>query len=198
MPTVPWRLPAALAALRLGEPEEAHVLASEHLELARRWGTATEIGGALRVLARIDRKRRLDLLVEAISTLERSPARLELGRALVDQGEALRVARHREAAHEPLRRAAELAAHCGSRVLHTRAHDSLAALGDKPRTRMFSGQESLTASERRVAQLALEGRTNRDIAQELFITPKTVENHLGRVYIKLGITSRRQLSSALG
>ena len=62
---------------------------------------------------------------------------------------------------------------------------------------MFSGTQSLTASERRVAQLAGEGRSNRDIAQELFVSPKTIENHLGRVYVKLGITSRRQLAGVL-
>ncbi|MGI8721129.1 MAG: helix-turn-helix domain-containing protein, partial [Geodermatophilaceae bacterium] len=70
-------------------------------------------------------------------------------------------------------------------MLRQRALDGLASLGDRPRKLMFSGHESLTASERRVAQLALDGRTNRDIAQELFVTPKTVENQLGRAYIKL-------------
>jgi len=62
---------------------------------------------------------------------------------------------------------------------------------------MFSGAESLTASERRVAQMATEGRSNRDIAQELFVSPKTIENHLGRVYVKLGISGRRQLAEHL-
>ncbi len=62
---------------------------------------------------------------------------------------------------------------------------------------MFSGLEGLTASERRVAELASDGRSNRDIAQELFVTPKTVENHLGRVYMKLGIAGRRELSGSL-
>ena len=70
------------------------------------------------------------------------------------------------------------------------------SLGDTPRKLMFSGVESLTASERRVAELAAAGRTNRDIAQELFVTPKTVENHLGRSYVKLGISGRRELAGA--
>jgi DNA-binding CsgD family transcriptional regulator len=60
------------------------------------------------------------------------------------------------------------------------------------------GADSLTASERRVASLASSGRSNRDIAQELFVSPKTVENHLGRVYTKLGIGNRRELAGALG
>jgi DNA-binding CsgD family transcriptional regulator len=62
---------------------------------------------------------------------------------------------------------------------------------------MFSGTEGLTASERRVAEMAAAGQTNREIAQELFITPKTVENHLGRVYVKLGVRGRRELTAAL-
>ena len=197
-PTVSWRRPAALAALRLGDEAQARTLAAEQLDLARRWGAASDAGAALRLAARVDGEGRVDLLEEAIAVLERSPARLELGRALVDLGEALRVARRRSEAHEPLRRGAELALACHSEVLRRRALEGLAALGDRPRKLMFSGPESLTASERRVAQLAIEGRTNRDIAQELFVTPKTVENHLGRVYIKLGIKGRRELALNMG
>jgi DNA-binding CsgD family transcriptional regulator len=96
-----------------------------------------------------------------------------------------------------LRRAAEIADACGARGLRARALDGLAALGDRPRRLMFSGADSLTASERRIADLAAHGRSNRDIAQDLFVTPKTVENHLGRVYMKLGIKGRRELASAL-
>ena len=197
-PTIAWRVPAATAALRLGEDDLARVLSDEHLALARRWGAATDLGIALRLAARVDGDERLTLLDEAIATLERSPARLELARALADRGEALRVARRRAEARAPLTRAAELAAACGSTALRRRAVEGLASLGDQPRKLMFSGAESLTASELRVAHFALGGRTNRDIAHELFVTPKTVENHLGRVYVKLGITGRRELAGALG
>jgi DNA-binding CsgD family transcriptional regulator len=62
---------------------------------------------------------------------------------------------------------------------------------------VFSGAEALTPSERRVAELAAEGRGNQEIAQTLFVTAKTVENHLGRAYRKLGISSRRELAAAL-
>ena len=103
----------------------------------------------------------------------------------------------RRACREPLVRAAELATTCGASVLRSRALEALDAIGDRPRELMFSGEESLTASERRVARFAIDGRTNRDIAQELFVTPKTVENHLGRVYVKLGISGRRELAGAL-
>ena len=196
-PSVPWRAPAAIALQRLGEEAQARALAAEQLELARRWGAASDVGAALRLNARVDGERRLELLEESIALLETAPWRLELARALADYGAALRVARRRSDAHEPLRRAAELADACGARALRARALDGLAALGDRPRKLMFSGAESLTASERRIAELASGGRSNRDIAQELFVTPKTVENHLGRVYMKLGIKGRRELVAAL-
>jgi DNA-binding CsgD family transcriptional regulator len=194
---VPWRAPAAIALQRLGEEAQARTLAAEQLELARRWGTRSDVGAALRLSARVDGERRIALLEESIGLLETAPWRLELARALADYGAALRVARRRSDAHEPLRRAAELADACGARALRTRAVDGLAALGDRPRKLMFSGAESLTASERRIAELAARGASNREIAQDLFVTPKTVENHLGRVYMKLGIKGRRELAAAL-
>jgi DNA-binding CsgD family transcriptional regulator len=73
----------------------------------------------------------------------------------------------------------------------------LYATGARPRTTALRGVESLTASERRVAALAAEGQTNRDIAQALFVTPKTVEVHLTNAYRKLGIRSRRELPATL-
>ena len=196
-PSVPWRAPAAIALQRLGEEAQARELAAEQLVLARRWGTASDVGASLRLNARIDGERRIELLEESIALLETAPWRLELARALADYGAALRVARRRSDAHEPLRRAAELADACGARALRARALEGLAALGDRPRKLMFSGADSLTASERRIAELASGGRSNRDIAQDLFVTPKTVENHLGRVYVKLGIKGRRELATAL-
>jgi DNA-binding CsgD family transcriptional regulator len=194
-PTIPWRGVAVRALLQLGEPAEE--LASEQLGVARKWGAATEVGAALRLLAHATADARLELLTESVETLEGSPARLELARSLVDLGEALRVARRRSDAREPLHRAIDLAAECGSVVLRTRAVEALEALGDRPRRHVVVGAEALTASERRVADLAAAGRANREIAQELFVTPKTVENHLGRIYTKLGIAGRRDLARVL-
>ena len=79
-----------------------------------------------------------------------------------------------------------------------RAQTELAATGARPRRPMLSGLESLTPSERRVAEMAAENLTNKDIAQALFVTPKTVEVHLSSVYRKLEISSRAQLPDALG
>ena len=197
-PALAWRVTAALAARRLDDDGLARDLATEQLALARRWGAASDVGAALRLRARVDPGDDLVAsLEEAVAVLEEAPARLELAAALCDLGEALRVERRRREAHAPLERAAELAERCGATVLRTRALAGLAALGDRPRRLAFSGADALTASERRVAELASAGRSNREIAQELFVTPKTVENHLGRVYTKLGIGGRRELGAAL-
>jgi DNA-binding NarL/FixJ family response regulator len=129
--------------------------------------------------------------------LEHSTARLELAKALAALGEALRRALRPTDAREPLRRALELAEICGATALVERARAELYATGARPRMTALSGVGSLTTSERRVADLAAVGLSNRDIAQELYITPKTVEVHLSSVYRKLGIGSRRDLPAAL-
>lgn len=197
-PGIPWRSPAALALLRFGEVEAARSLAEDQLAVAGKWGAPSDLGTALRLKAKVGESgSRVQTLTEAIAVLEESPTRLELAKALIDLGEAYRVANRRTDAREPLLRGGELAANCGSPVQRQRAAEALEALGDRPRSLSSSGQDSLTASERRVAGLALNGRTNRDIAQELFVSPKTVENHLGRIYVKLGITGRRELARAM-
>jgi DNA-binding CsgD family transcriptional regulator len=168
------------------------------LGLSRRWGAARAIGISLRALGLIEGgpsgEQRLR---EAVGVLAESPARLEHARALVDLGAALRRANSRREARERLRAGIELAHRCGARALVERANDELAATGAHRRTILYTGLEALTASERRVAQLAAEGMSNKEIAQALFVTVKTVEMHLSRVYRKLEINSRGQLSSAL-
>jgi DNA-binding CsgD family transcriptional regulator len=100
-------------------------------------------------------------------------------------------------AREPLRRALELGAAGSAESLVERARDELGASGARPRREALSGVDSLTPSERRVAEMAAEEMTNREIAQSLFVTPKTVEVHLSNAYRKLEIRSRRQLAAAL-
>jgi DNA-binding CsgD family transcriptional regulator len=93
--------------------------------------------------------------------------------------------------------AIELAERGGALRLIEHARPELYAAGGRPRPSTRRGAEVLTASELRVAHLAGRGQTNREIAQALFVTPKTVEMHLGNAYRKLGIRSRHQLSAAL-
>jgi DNA-binding CsgD family transcriptional regulator len=100
-------------------------------------------------------------------------------------------------ARDYLRRGVERAHRLGAKALEERAHTELAATGARPRRLMLSGLDSLTPSERRVAEMAADNMTNKDIAQALFVTPKTVEVHLSSVYRKLQISSRGQLPEAL-
>jgi DNA-binding CsgD family transcriptional regulator len=137
----------------------------------------------------------LDRLREAVETLEASAAELEHARALTDLGAALRRAGKRSEAQDSLRRGLDLAHRCGALSTAERARAELTAAGARPRRAALTGFDALTASERRVAELALEGLTNREIAQALFVTVKTVEWHLGNTYGKLGISSRRELKS---
>jgi DNA-binding CsgD family transcriptional regulator len=193
-----WRSQAALALHRLGRLQEALELAREEVELSRRWEAPRAIGISLRALGLIEAGAAGErLLREAVEVLAESPARLEHARALIDLGAALRRANSRSEAREHLREGVDLAQRCGAAALVARGNAELAATGAHPRKGMLSGLEPLTASERRVAQLAAEEVSNKEIAQALFVTVKTVEVHLSRVYRKLDITSRRQLSGAL-
>jgi DNA-binding CsgD family transcriptional regulator/tetratricopeptide (TPR) repeat protein len=193
-----WRSQAALALLQLGKREEAWPLASEELELARTWSAPRALGAALRVAGLVDGGQQgLALLEEAVEVLADSPAKLEHAKARTELGAALRRARRRVEAREQLRRAVELAMICGAVPLAARAETELLATGARPRRIALSGVDSLTPSERRVAQMAAEGHTNREVAQALFVSPKTVEVHLSSVYRKLEIRSRSQLPAAL-
>ncbi len=193
-----WRSAAALSLAELGRKDEARSLAAEELERAQAFGAPRAIGIALRAAALVGpASERSGQLEAALAVLAPSPARLEHARVLVDLGAAHRAAGQRTAAREPLLEGLALAARCGGRTLERRARTELAAIGVRPRTTSHSGADSLTPSERRVAELAAAGGTNREIAQTLFVTEKTVETHLGRAFRKLGVSSRRQLPEVL-
>jgi DNA-binding CsgD family transcriptional regulator len=97
-----------------------------------------------------------------------------------------------------LREAVAVAGECGASAVGARAHDELVAAGARPRRDPIESRSKLTASETRVARMAAEGMTNREIAQALFLTEKTIEVHLTRSNRKLDISSRSQLPRALG
>jgi DNA-binding CsgD family transcriptional regulator len=188
----------ALALLRLGEPDRARALADAELADVRVLGTPRALGVALRAAGLAHGGATgLDLLRESAGALDGSPALLERAHSLAELGAALRRAGQRAAAREPLAEALDLAARCGARPLAARAREELTATGARPRRPWRTGVESLTPSELRVARLAAEGRTNREIAHELYVTPKTVEGHLARTYAKLGIAGRGELRAAL-
>jgi DNA-binding CsgD family transcriptional regulator len=194
---VAWRSTAALAHLALDQPNEARELAEEEMALARTIGLTRIVIRDLRVLGLATGGRAgVDLLAEAVRTGDAHAARLEHIRALIDLGAALRRRNRRSDAREPLRRGLELAHKSGAMVLSARAHTELVAAGARPRRVALTGFEALTASERRVAELAGELST-RQVAQALFITPKTVEFHLRHIYQKLRVNSRAELVEAV-
>jgi DNA-binding CsgD family transcriptional regulator len=195
----PWRTAAAQAAVALGDRERALALAGEAHSLSERTGVLHQRIRALRVLGLSRQGEAAIATLRAAVDLGRgAPPRLETVRALVDLGAAMRRANQRTASREPLQLAADMALHGGATALHARARTELAATGARPRRiALLSGPASLTPSERRIAELAAGGQGNREIAQALFVTPKTVEYHLRNAYRKLGIEKRQELSGAL-
>ncbi|MGA8372419.1 MAG: LuxR C-terminal-related transcriptional regulator, partial [Acidimicrobiales bacterium] len=119
---------------------------------------------------------------------------LELARAF---GALLRRSNQRAKARQLLRQAIDTAHHLGAEALALRAETELSASGARPRRVRLTGLEALTASERRIAELAAEGLTNREIAQTLFVTARTVEGHLTHVFYKLDVRARTALPAAL-
>jgi DNA-binding CsgD family transcriptional regulator len=192
-----WRQGLALAEFALGRVAEAQDIAKEALDVARSAGGARGIGVSLRLQGVIAGAGGINLLGEAVEMLATTTGRLQHAHALVDLGAALRRANRRREAREPLREGMELAHRCGAVPLEERAQTELAATGARPRKVLLSGVESLTPSELRVAKLAAKGMTNREIAQTLFVTAKTVEYHLGHCFQKLEIASRGRLAGVL-
>jgi DNA-binding CsgD family transcriptional regulator len=194
----PWRSLASAASLALGERAEARWLAEEEVALAAAFGAPGAHGRALGALAAtVDGSEALELREEAVRVLESSQAALDRARALVDLGATLRRATRRRDAREPLKLGLDLAGRCGARALARRAREELVAVGARPRRDAATGREALTVRESQVAGLAAQGMSNREIAEALFVTVKTVEWHLMHAYRKLGVGSRRELGPAL-
>lgn len=192
-----WRTGAAEAADALGSREEALSLADEEVRVARAFGTPTRLAEAVRARARfLPAELAVEELTEAAAWLDPA-ARLSGARFELELGSALRRAGRRREAREHLRSALALARECGATSLAGRAVAELAAAGARRPTGAVVGVDALTPSERRVAELAARGLTNREIATDLFVTRKTVEVHLSACYRKLGISARAELAGAL-
>jgi DNA-binding CsgD family transcriptional regulator len=188
---------AALAAYALGDSERAHALATEELDAARAFGSPRALGIGLRTMALVGAAPQIECLRDAAATLEGSEAKLELARTLVELGSALRRAGQRREAREPLRRGLDEARACGGTLIAERASSELLVSGARPRRQRMTGRDALTPSERRIATMANEGLSNRQIAQTLFLSMKTVEMHLSHAYSKLDVHSRRELAGAV-
>jgi DNA-binding CsgD family transcriptional regulator len=202
---VKWRAPnpavlgyagdLALAYHRAGDVDAATAVAERTLTAAGACGVPSAVGAALRTLGLV--RGEIDLLAESVAVLEGGNARLQLALSLVELGAAIRRSGQRAEARRPLSRGMDLAHTCRAAALAERAREELVAAGSRPRRIPLSGVDALTASEHRIARLAADGMTNREIAQALFVTVRTVQVHLQHAYRKLGIESRTELPAAL-
>jgi DNA-binding CsgD family transcriptional regulator/tetratricopeptide (TPR) repeat protein len=190
---------AALALTACGERERACEVAAQDVAHAERWGAARTYGFALGALGTATGGDEGIALLQQATTIVTEPEMAHIRSVLLTQlGTALRHANRRADARAPLREGLALARRCGAAGIAKQAYDELEATGEKVRRWTPIGVESLTPSERRVAEMAASGMTNRQIAQALFLTVKTIETHLAATYDKLDIHSRRALPEALG
>ncbi len=193
---LPWRSEAAVVLAAIGRIEEGRQLVARELELASRWGAPRALGIALRGCGLLRRPADVELLEQSAAELARSSDRAEHARTLLDLGASLRRAGQRAAAAERLRAGLTASLATGASGIAAEIRTELAVAGTKPQRAVHRDQE-LTASELRVAELAAQRLTNREIADALFVAVRTVETHLTHAYTKLGVTGRRELAVAL-
>jgi DNA-binding CsgD family transcriptional regulator len=183
------------AAVRSGRPDEA-VPALERLsERTQASGTEWGLGVEARCRGLLDNDE--SSYQESVERLGRSRAAVELARSRLVYGEWLRRENRRVDAREQLRAAHDMFSRMGAEAFGERARRELAATGETVRKRTVETLDELTTQEAQVARLARDGRTNPEIGAELFISPRTVEYHLRKVFTKLGVSSRKQLRNAL-
>jgi ATP/maltotriose-dependent transcriptional regulator MalT len=195
----PWRSRHALELARHGEFAEARDLAREEAELADAFGAPRARGISWRTVGLIERgEAGIASLRRAVRVLANSPAVLEHARALIDLGALLRREGHRAEALTRLREGVDLAHGCAAAGLTETGRAEMVMAGARPRRDAGHGPDALTAGELRVARMAADGMTNREIAQALFVAVRTVETHLTHVYRKLQIESRDRLAAELG
>jgi DNA-binding CsgD family transcriptional regulator len=196
-----WRSTASLALAHLGRREDASALADTELSLAERFGAPVAIAKAMvaRAVSERDDQERVAICRRALALLEASRAeaelesvrlRLELGRTLARMGRRIE-------ARELLRPALADADAVGAARLAERARRELVATGLRPRRAALEGASALTPRQREIIELAAAGKPNRAIAQQLFLSIKTVETHLAAGYRKLGVSARTDLSAAV-
>jgi DNA-binding CsgD family transcriptional regulator len=186
------------AATRSGQPELAAAALPRLEQRTHAAGTDWALGVLARSRALMSDGAIADALYrEAIERLERTRMRVELARARLVYGEWLRREHRRGEARGQLRVAYDMLATIGAQAFAHRARGELLAIGDTVRERAADAQESLTPQEAQIARLAAHGQTNPEIGAQLFISPRTVEYHLRKVFGKLGVSSRKDLRGAL-
>ena len=194
-PSVYPVLPNAIEALiGIGELEEAVTLLDQLEERGRALDSAWALSQAARcrgllAAARGDPEAAVAEFERALAENERMPGPFERGRTLLAQGATLRRLKRRRDARESLEQARAIFEEMGARLWAEKARAELARIGGRA-----PSAGALTPTEQRVAELVAEGRSNKEVARELFVTVKTVERNLSRVYEKLGIRSRAELA----
>jgi DNA-binding CsgD family transcriptional regulator len=183
------------AAVRGGRPDEAAAALGRLSERTQASGTQWALGIEARCRALLSGDE--SLYRESVERLARSRAAVELARSRLLYGEWLRRENRRVDAREQLRAAHEMFSRMGAAAFAERARRELSATGETVRKRTVETVDELTTQEAQVARLAAQGRTNPEIGALLFISPRTVEYHLHKVFPKLGISSRRELRKAL-
>ena len=186
------------AASRSGRPEVAAAALHRLEERTRAAGTDWALGVLARSRALLSEGDAADALYrEAIDRLERTRIRIELARARLLYGEWLRREDRRVDAREQLRAAHDTFSRAGAEAFAERARRELSATGETVPRRTAETRDVLTPQEAQIARLAADGQTNPEIGAQLFISPRTVEYHLRKVFTKLGISSRKELRGAL-
>jgi DNA-binding CsgD family transcriptional regulator len=187
------------AATHANRPELASAAVKKLAESTRASGTDWALGTLAYTHALTSPNHEAEALFRtSISHLQRCRVRAHLARAKLLFGEWLRRRRRRREAREQLREAWEMFESMGAKGFAARASAELAATGERVRGRKPETVHSLTPHERRIARLVSDGATSSQVAAQLFISPRTVEYHLAKVFKKLGISSRTELAGALG
>jgi DNA-binding CsgD family transcriptional regulator len=193
-----WPQYLVRASVGTAHEERAGEVAEDFLERARRWGAPRGVSLALRTVALLESgDRRITTLRDAVTHADRSEAMVERALTQVALGRALNEAGHKAEARDWLRRGIHQARLYGVFLLAAQGLRLISDAGGRPRRLALTGVEALTPSELRVAQMVASGLSNREVADALYVTVKAVEAHLGKVYRKLEISSRRQLGGAL-
>ena len=186
------------AAVRAGQPERAAAPLRRLQDISRASGTDWALGVLARSRALVSEGQEAErLYCEAVERLGRTRVKVALARAHLLYGEWLRRQGRRVEARTQLRTAHQTYTAMGMESFAERARQELVVTGEKVRSRTVEVRDDLTQQEQHIARLARDGLTNPEIAAQLFLSPRTVEWHLHKVFTKLGITSRRQLWSAL-
>ncbi|MFI6133295.1 BTAD domain-containing putative transcriptional regulator [Micromonospora sp. NPDC051141] len=193
-----WRSPMIITLGALGRRRAAEDVCAQFIDVARAWDTPRAVARSLRLSATVaPLRKRPELLSEAAELLGRTEARLDRAQTLSALGNALLHLGYTDDARERLQQGHRLAAGCGAIPLRDALAERLHEVGVRPRTGDVTGRRGLTPSEARVADLAVRGLTDKEIAQKLYLTTRTVELHLTSAFRKLGVTTRTELARVL-